>query len=188
MERLIKMGMDISFCKILSNDDESNICYEFNYESQLGKVPTHERIVEYYDFYETFRQYGLDAKNYYLDRQDGEYLSFYKCHLRGYSDRHHEECEDYPLHDIKIPTTMCIVMYDIEKYIYCKDVFSRWIGLIPIDAKKVFVYVSELTNQKLITKARLEELITHIPKLGSLLYDYYEVPKDLDFDFFVIDY
>lgn len=187
MERLIKMGMDISFCKILSNDDESNICYEFNYESQLGKVPTHERIVEYYDFYETFKRLHLDYNNYIMCSEGEEYVSFDKWRLNGYVDPYKDDFDyKYPP-DLRIPRSKCILMQVIEKYVYGKEKYYFRVNGNP-DGAELFVYVSELTNQKLITKARLEELITHIPKLGSLLYDYYEVPKDLDFDFFVIDY
>ena len=181
------MGMDIYFYKIISEEEykKNEFVYrdgkEFrnydystcNYLKEYGNIKTYIITEDAYDFDKAFKDIGLDSKNYQCYACGCGIVGF--KHITNHDIKIDFNDDDMPLYQIK------------TKYIYTKDVKYIRVGFNN-DVYGKLANISDMYGDKPITRERFITFLKIFPALEDIIYNYYKVDKNLDFDLFEISY
>ena len=182
------MGMDLYFEKFITKEEFDRldkIYWETPIEEprvsvsqwhecppSFGEVPqAYELEEDDWDLKAAFAAIGKDVHNYDWVSLGGDIVEF--RHITRYADRVEFGYDDIPT--VKVT----------KKYVCTKEVCYRRVGFNK-DTFDDLEAILDMWSHPYITKARFEELCKKIPRLREIIFEYYKVPKDLDFDIFCI--
>ncbi len=195
------MGMYITFYKIVSDEEYKNpvkgVCYrELTYTSNLGDIKRHMYVSTVDDEKVAFQNLGLDYLDYEF-QSCGRTILYAKLNFINTQEDYDALVMDKQFKIINLENRN-LVEFDYDNFprytkitykYYVKNVYNKKVSWefdedIFIELERI----QTLLNNRDITKARFEELLYHIPKFKYIIDDYYNIPKDLDFDIFKIDW
>ncbi len=194
------MGMYIDFYKVVTKEEYDankyiNWMYTYRYYTKnLGNIPKYINVVTCEDMHAAFKNIGLDLNNYDFNQYYGGVNMYSKrnTHLTEEDDFY----ENYKNEQTKaelIKSKTIVELTDKEVPIYTKTEYVYYVKYVNYqkirwDIEEDMLRIRESLYVGTMTKSRFEELINYIPKLKYIIYDYYKIPKDLDFDIFYISW
>lgn len=195
--------MYITFYKILSKEDyeknkNSYYCREETYTPNLGDIQTHMHVSRCEDRKAAFANLGLDVNNYEFQSWSSNGINVYtKLNFIRTQEDYDKLNGDKVFRIINLENRNIVEIDDddipkyseVEYLYYTQMVYNQKISWD--DDESIFLElerIQDMINNQKVTKSRFEELLYHIPELHRIIYDYYKVPTDLDFDIFVIDW
>lgn len=161
---------------MLENKDNWRCEYEeFDYEPQLGKIPTYSFETEYYDIDGAFRDLKINPLHYLeYDSEDENTLL--------YVNQETDNPNDNVIFDKNKLSRFTET--DIKFYVKCIES----IHIMDKKSTNILINVSIMTNYRFITKPRLFELIQYIPKFKKILCKKNLLANDFEFDIMSISW